>query len=174
MYYELDTLDTREWDNFNNDIQTGKVIILFYMNGCPYCESMKNEWDMFVSKIKSSNRKVPIYRILNDVNDKVPYEILKHVSGYPTILSANHNKIGIMYPENLERNRDGFIKFYNEIENQTNNREKNGGKKKRRKKTHKKKNKKKTHKKKKMKKTHKKKKMKKTHKKKKMKKTHKK
>ena len=159
MYYELDTSYAKEWKNFNNDIQTGKVIILFYMNGCQFCESMKNEWNMFVSEIKSSNRKVPVYRILKDVQDQVPYEILKHVSGYPTILSTNHNQLGKIYPEYLQRNVNDFMKFYYETEKQMKIREnikpsKRGGKKikKTKKKTHKKR----THKKKKKKKTHKK------------------
>lgn len=159
MYYELESVDAEEWNIFYNDIKKGAVMILFYMQGCPYCESMKNQWDMFASEIKSSNHKVPVYRVLKDVQHKIPREILNHVSGYPTILSTNYNKMEKMYPENLQRTRDGFMKFYNEIENQTNNREnikknKGGGNKK--KKTHKKKKKKKTHKKKKKKKTHKK------------------
>ena len=144
MYYELDSVDAEEWDTLYNNLRDGTVIILLYMNGCQFCESMKKEWDKFISEISKSNHKIPVYRVLDAVKNNLPSDILKYVSGYPTILSVNHNKMVKMYPETLERNVDNFMKFYNEIEHQMNNGENtkknlnilnSGGKKK---KTHKK------------------------------------
>lgn len=179
MYCELDSIHSKKWNDFDNHLKNGPVMILFYMNGCPYCEGMKNQWDLFTSSNKLHHDTVPIYRILKDVQSKVPSQITDHVSGYPTILSAKKNEVLSMYPEELERNEGDFHKFYNFIKHEAEKREnKNddldtyvlGGKKrtyKKKKKTHKKTHKrKKLHKKKK--KIHKKKK--KTHKKKKYKK----
>ena len=134
MYYDIDTLNSEKWDHFYNDIRNGAVIILFYMNGCPYCESMKDQWNLFISKIRTPSHKIPVYRILKDVQEKVPDEILKHISGYPTILSVKHNQLGKIYPEYLQRNVNDFMKFYYETEKQMKIREnikpsKRGGKK---------------------------------------------
>lgn len=124
MYCELDsTHSEKEWDDFNNHLEKGPVMILFYMNGCPYCEGMKNQWDLFTSNNKLHQNNVPIYRVLKDVQHKLPNEITKHVSGYPTILSANKNELLSMYPENLKRNEGDFHKFYNSIEHEMKNRE---------------------------------------------------
>jgi hypothetical protein len=56
-----------------------KKIVLFTMNGCPYCEQLiKNEW----KSIKQTYQKLPIFEVERGL---LQNEIKNKIEGFPTI-----------------------------------------------------------------------------------------
>ena len=82
-------------------------IVLYYMNGCYYCENMKEEWNKFEKK-HSSNEKCNIGKVeMSNLNllDQQP-----EIQGYPTICKyVNGKREDFMG----ERTVDEFSRFAN-------------------------------------------------------------
>lgn len=83
-----------------------RAIYLFTMNGCPYCEQMKNEWNL----AKKENPDTIIFEVNRDALATENNPIMKKIQimSFPTIVRYNKNKF-----ENFQGNRisSDFSKF---------------------------------------------------------------
>lgn len=83
-----------------------RAIYLFTMNGCPYCEQMKNEWNL----AKKENPDTIIFEVNRDALATENNSIMKKIQimSFPTIVRYNKNKF-----ENFQGNRisSDFSKF---------------------------------------------------------------
>lgn len=72
-------------------------VILFTMNGCPYCDIFKPEWEKFKRKMQSKIDIVEVNRSqitkFLKTNGDFINDFLIHVQGFPTILLKKHKKI---------------------------------------------------------------------------------
>ena len=74
-------------DEFNEKIKSSKVIVLFYMNGCPHCENVKGE---FWNKLQDNNPLGTTYAQIEST--KLPSDT--DVTGFPTFKKfSNGNEI---------------------------------------------------------------------------------
>ena len=83
-----------------------RAIYLFTMNGCPYCEQMKNEWNL----AKKENPDTIIFEVNRDALATKNNPIMKKIQimSFPTIVRYNKDKF-----ENFQGNRisSDFSKF---------------------------------------------------------------
>ena len=63
-----------------------KGIVKFYMDNCPACIAMANEWKVFKKKMLKINPALPILSIERSVLEKVNFPAKKYINGFPTIL----------------------------------------------------------------------------------------
>ena len=92
---------------FNNKFNTGNWIILYYSDGCGYCQMFKPTWETF--KNQNTHKKLNIAEIplesLKLLNDK------HHVMGFPTIKMFNNGVSKSTFEG--ERTLDGLNSFAN-------------------------------------------------------------
>jgi len=103
-----------ELKKYNEHIDNGKAfVVLYYMDGCPHCEHMKDDWDKFEKHVKrNGSNRLNVAR----VNARyLPYiHGHKSVYGFPTIsVVRGHHKLGDY--NGVERSSDHFKRFYEEV-----------------------------------------------------------
>lgn len=108
-YYNMKSFPNEEKTSLYNEIQKyDKSIIKFYMNGCPHCENIKNDWNNLGSKINDEYpKKIGIFEV--EVNE-YPEKILYDINGVPEIIKVDNNGNEIERFEQ-ERNLDNFLNF---------------------------------------------------------------
>ena len=83
-----------------------RAIYLFTMKGCPYCEQMKDEWNL----AKKANPNTIIFEVNRDALTTQNNPIMKKIQimSFPTIVRYNNDKF-----ENFQGNRisSDFSKF---------------------------------------------------------------
>jgi len=93
-------------DDINKFQVKNRAIYLFTMNGCPYCEQMKNEWNL----AKKTNPNTIIFEVNRDALATENNPIMKKIQimSFPTIVRYNKDKF-----ENFQGNRisSDFSKF---------------------------------------------------------------
>ena len=93
-------------DDINKFQVKNRAIYLFTMNGCPYCEQMKNEWNL----AKKANPNTIIFEVNRDALTTQNNPIMKKIQimSFPTIVRYNKDKF-----ENFQGNRisSDFSKF---------------------------------------------------------------
>ena len=93
-------------DDINKFQIKNRAIYLFTMNGCPYCEQMKNEWNL----AKKANPDTIIFEVNRDALTTQNNPIMKKIQimSFPTIVRHNNNRF-----ENFQGNRisSDFSKF---------------------------------------------------------------
>lgn len=87
-----------------NLILKNDTVYLFTMNGCPYCEAMKDSW----MKAKKTSNRYNIVEIERKFINYLSPTIKNTVVGYPTILKYKNN-IGLVFDKN--RTEEEFKKF---------------------------------------------------------------
>ena len=70
-------------------------IILFYMNGCGHCETMKPAWNKVITELKDKHKNEIILGAVESSNMDMfkKHGISPSVSGFPTILYFHPNKL---------------------------------------------------------------------------------
>lgn len=100
-------------NKYNRLLHGRNVMVLFYMNGCGFCELLKPEWDEFEKHMKKNNTydrddKYVIAQV--NANFMRDIEGDKDVLGYPTIMHLLDGKKQGEF--NNERNSNELIKYF--------------------------------------------------------------
>lgn len=117
----IDVATSEQAEQYNSLLDGRTAMVMFYMDGCMYCEQLKPEWKAFNAALKSKygNKKdssldmnMDSY-IIASVNSSMLSEIKgdKDVNGYPTILLLVDGNKKVEF--NGERTKDGLMKFFN-------------------------------------------------------------
>jgi hypothetical protein len=88
-------------------------IILFYMNGCGHCETMKPAWNKVITELKDKHKNEIILGAVESSNMDMfnKHGISPSVSGFPTILYFHPNKITTPEPYNGDRSYEDLKKW---------------------------------------------------------------
>ena len=70
-------------------------VVLFYMNGCGHCETMKPSWNKLITELKDKHKNEIILGAIESGNMDMfkKHGISPSVSGFPTILYFHPNKL---------------------------------------------------------------------------------
>ena len=89
-------------------------IVKFYMDNCPACMAMTNEWKVFKKNMLKINPALPILSMERSVLEKVNFPAAKYINGFPTILEIlPGGKKGLEF--NKPRTVDNLIYFAKHI-----------------------------------------------------------
>ena len=88
-------------------------IILFYMNGCGHCETMKPAWNKVITELKDKHKNEIILGAVESSNMDMfkKHGISPSVSGFPTILYFHPNKITNPESYNGDRSYEDLKKW---------------------------------------------------------------
>lgn len=88
-------------------------IVLFYMNGCGHCETMKPAWNKVVTELKDRHKNEIILGAIESSNMDMfkKHGISPSVSGFPTILYFHPNKLTTPEPYNGDRSYEDLKKW---------------------------------------------------------------
>ena len=88
-------------------------IILFYMNGCGHCETMKPAWNKVITELKDKHKNEIILGAIESSNMDMfkKHGISPSVSGFPTILYFHPNKLTNPEPYNGDRSYEDLKKW---------------------------------------------------------------
>ena len=88
-------------------------IILFYMNGCGHCETMKPAWNKVITELKDKHKNEIILGAVESSNMDIfkKHGISPSVSGFPTILYFHPNKLTNPEPYNGDRSYEDLKKW---------------------------------------------------------------
>lgn len=113
----IDVRYTNQVDDYNNLIRGRHAMVVFYMDGCGYCELLKPEWNIFEEELKRKKDHKNKYDdyVIARVNANHINSIDGHnnVIGYPTIMHLIDGKLNEEYSD--ERNKESLIKFFNKM-----------------------------------------------------------
>ena len=79
-----------EVSQYNRVIKSKPTMVLFYMDGCGHCESMKPEWEKFEEDAKNTHINRAVARV--NANYMSDLEGETDVMGYPTIMMLLNGK----------------------------------------------------------------------------------
>jgi hypothetical protein len=103
------TIKINTIEDYDNNFKIEKkAIYLFTMKSCPFCKSMKKEWN----KAKRKNKNINIYEIESNLFRKniIPKKISKYLHYYPTIIKYQGRNTKIFENDRNMENFDNFIK----------------------------------------------------------------
>ena len=88
-------------------------VILFYMNGCGHCETMKPAWNKLITDLKDKHKNEIILGAIESGNMEMfkKHGISPSVSGFPTILYFHPNKLTNPEPYNGDRSYEDLKKW---------------------------------------------------------------
>ena len=88
-------------------------VILFYMNGCGHCETMKPSWNKLITELKDKHKNEIILGAVESSNMDMfkKHGISPSVSGFPTILYFHPNKITNPESYNGDRSYEDLKKW---------------------------------------------------------------
>jgi hypothetical protein len=88
-------------------------IVLFYMNGCGHCETMKPAWNKVITELKDRHKNEIILGAIesSDMDIFKKHGISPSVSGFPTILYFHPNKLTNPEPYNGDRSYEDLKKW---------------------------------------------------------------
>ena len=88
-------------------------IILFYMNGCGHCETMKPAWNKVINELKDKHKNEIILGAVESSNMDMfkKHGISPSVSGFPTILYFHPNKLTNPESYNGDRSYEDLKKW---------------------------------------------------------------
>ena len=88
-------------------------IILFYMNGCGHCDTMKPAWNKVITELKDKHKNEIILGAVESSNMDMfkKHGISPSVSGFPTILYFHPNKLTNPESYNGDRSYEDLKKW---------------------------------------------------------------
>ena len=88
-------------------------VILFYMDGCGHCETMKPAWNKLITELKDKHKNEIILGAVESSNMDMfkKHGISPSVSGFPTILYFHPNKITNPESYNGDRSYEDLKKW---------------------------------------------------------------
>ena len=88
-------------------------VILFYMNGCGHCDTMKPAWNKVITELKDRHKNEIILGAIESSNMDMfkKHGISPSVSGFPTILYFRPNKLTTPEPYNGDRSYEDLKKW---------------------------------------------------------------
>jgi thiol-disulfide isomerase/thioredoxin len=88
-------------------------VILFYMDGCGHCETMKPAWNKLINELKDKHKNEIILGAVESSNMDMfkKHGISPSVSGFPTILYFHPNKITNPESYNGDRSYEDLKKW---------------------------------------------------------------
>ena len=88
-------------------------IVLFYMNGCGHCETMKPAWNKVITELKDRHKNEIILGAVESSNMDIfkKHGISPSVSGFPTILYFHPNKLTNPESYNGDRSYEDLKKW---------------------------------------------------------------
>ena len=88
-------------------------IVLFYMNGCGHCETMKPAWNKVITELKDRHKNEIILGAVESSNMDMfkKHGISPSVSGFPTILYFHPNKLTNPESYNGDRSYEDLKKW---------------------------------------------------------------
>lgn len=92
---------------YNRVVKNKPTMVLFYMDGCGHCESMKPEWEKFEEDAKNTHTSQVVARV--NANYMSDLEGETDVMGYPTIMMLLNGKKHKEFTG--ERTSKKFMKF---------------------------------------------------------------
>ena len=110
----------KEKELFDTLLKSGKVgIVKFYMNNCPACIAMKEEWSDFVKLSKKNIPDSNIISVERNLLSKFNFPAKKSIMGYPTILEIlPGGKKGREFK--MIRTTEKLMEFANQVYNENN------------------------------------------------------
>ena len=81
--------DLQSANKFKSETKKGYLIILYYANWCPHCQSMKPDWQRFSDKYKSPSSNINVAEVESEYLGMTGEQHKKNVEGFPTIISCN-------------------------------------------------------------------------------------
>ena len=89
-----------------DEIQSGKKLVLFYADWCGHCKKIKPVWDETAEEINKDDKKMIKVNCGEGTNEEKKIMKEYNIDGYPTIILFNNGK---PEPYSGERTKDGFI-----------------------------------------------------------------
>ena len=88
-------------------------IVLFYMNGCGHCDTMKPAWNKVITELKDKHKNEIILGAVESSNMDMfkKHGISPSVSGFPTILYFHPNKLTTPETYNGDRSYEDLKKW---------------------------------------------------------------
>ena len=88
-------------------------IVLFYMNGCGHCDTMKPAWNKVITELKDKHKNEIILGAIESSNMDMfkKHGISPSVSGFPTILYFHPNKLTTPETYNGDRSYEDLKKW---------------------------------------------------------------
>lgn len=101
-----------EVSKYNSLLPGHNVMVMFYMDGCGFCELLKPEWNEFVKHIKKNHTGKDDKNVIAQVNSSFIRDVDgdKDVLGYPTIMHLLDGKKRSEF--NDKRDKDELIKYF--------------------------------------------------------------
>jgi protein disulfide-isomerase-like protein len=101
-----------EPDDLDNEIKTGKKLVLFYADWCGHCKKLKPAWDETAKEFNSDKNNPKMLKVnCGDDNNESKKLMKKYdINGYPTILLFVN---GRPMPYDGERTEEGFLNALN-------------------------------------------------------------
>lgn len=102
---------------FYSEVGKHPIFAKFYMDGCPHCENMKQEWvDLENELLNNYSGDLTIMSVNARVLDRLRSPLSRHVNGFPTIFMIKRDGTkGLDF--NGERTKDDMLKFI--LDNET-------------------------------------------------------
>lgn len=95
------------------ELKKNHGIVLFYMNGCGHCETMKPAWNKVITELKDRHKNEIILGAVESSNMDMfkKHGISPSVSGFPTILYFHPNKLSNPESYNGDRSYEDLKKW---------------------------------------------------------------
>jgi thiol-disulfide isomerase/thioredoxin len=144
MIVEVDNPNPQLYSKFNSLLKNGNVIVLYYANWCGHCQSMKPEWDRFKEMCKSDPKYSHLQVAEVESEHIANTNASEEAEGFPTIKFYKKNTSSNNVPDEAiyyqdERVADKFMDFATtntlkehvdkQLNNNSNSRPNNKGKK---------------------------------------------
>jgi thioredoxin-like negative regulator of GroEL len=113
----IDVNNETSVEKYNNLLPGRHVMVMYYMDGCFFCEQLKPQWDKFETHMKNHKKyrdhdKYVIARVnsnhINSVNGD------RNVLGYPTIMHLLDGKKQSEFTD--EREKEALVKYFEHME----------------------------------------------------------
>ena len=96
---------------FHEEIGKHPIFVKFYMDGCPHCENMKQDWtDMGNDLLKNYQGDLTVMSVNARTLNNLKSPLVKSVNGFPSIFIIKRD--GLKGPDfEGERTKDDMLKF---------------------------------------------------------------
>lgn len=99
-------------DKINKLLETKKVFVAVFMDGCGHCINFKPEWDKFKQTVKKMSSDSIIFETKSNLIEHFP-KIREKANGFPALLYFNQNEFKDFNQEtNYERTVNSLLKFF--------------------------------------------------------------
>lgn len=107
---KIDILPGKE-NLFYNEVGKHPIFVKFYMDGCPHCENMKQDWvDLENELLNNYTGDLTVMSVNARVLNSLRSPLTNQVSGFPTLFFIERN--GMKGPDfEGDRTKDDMLKF---------------------------------------------------------------